>query len=129
MLRPASAPWRVGKDGRNVLKLKQWLDAEAVVLDNRPAPDASKLPTVVLRALNAPHVDKTSSFEIAVSRESRPLRPGTIVTFLYRQISKASGLPSTAGGAARIDKVHDSAMCDCEFCSRAALELEDEAER
>lgn len=126
VLRLASAPWRVGKDGRNVLKLKQWLDAEAVVLDNRPAPEASKLPTVVLRALNAPHMDNTSLFEIAVSRESRPLPPGTIVTFIYRQISKASGQPSTAGGAARIDKVHDSETCDCEFCSTAAGALREE---
>ncbi len=44
VLRRVAAPWRAGSEGRSQLKVKQWLDAEAVVLANQPAPAASNLP-------------------------------------------------------------------------------------
>lgn len=121
VLRRAAARWRAGSSkSRDVLKVKDWLDAEAVVLDNRPAPSSSNLPTVVCRILNAPRADTSGSFELSRTRDSPQLPPGTIITFLYRQISQATGQPSVAGGAPRIHRVHDPSTCDCCFCSPGA---------
>ena len=99
-----------------MLKVKDWLDAEAVVLDNKPAPSSSNLPTVVCRILNAPNADTSGSFELTRARDSPPIPQGSVVTFLYRQISQATGQPSVAGGAPRIHRVHDPVTCDCCFC-------------
>ena len=113
----AHAKWRAGSsESRDVLKAKDWLDAEAIVLDNKPAPSVSNLPTVLCRVLNAPNADTSGTFELTRAREDSPLPPGTILTFCYRQISQDTGQPTVAGGAPRIQKVHDPATCDCCFC-------------
>lgn len=125
VLRQASAFWRAGRggagDGRDpaLLKVKMWLDAEAEVLESRPAPTASNLPTLRCRALNAPNADtsEAASFEISVPRDFAPPPAGSIVTFRYRQISQVSGQPTVAGGGPQLGRVHDSATCDCCFCS------------
>jgi len=121
VLRRNEARWRAGtsKD-RNVLKVKQWLDAEAVVVGHKNAPSTANLPTVKVQALNAPNADPSTTFDLSVSREEQPHFPhfplGTTVTFRYRQISDLSGVPQTAGGAPQIVRIHDPLICDCCFC-------------
>ena len=118
VLRRVSARWSAGSSkSRDILKVKHWLDAEAVVLDNKPAPSTSNVPTVLCRILNAPHADTSGTFELTRAREGSQLTPGTILTFCYRQISKTTGQPSVAGGGPRIRTVHDPATCDCCYCN------------
>ncbi len=88
-------------------------------------PAASNLPGLLCRVLNAPRADTSGTFEISVGRDSKPLAPGTVVTFQYRQIAAATGQPSVAGGAPRLLRVHEASTCDCGFCSN---EVEDETQ-
>ena len=123
VLRRVAAPWRAGKSKPpSILKVKDWLDAEARLLEYKPAPAARNLPTVRCVALNAPNVNPSTSFELTVGRGeeerwAKAVREGAIVTFTYRQISKVSGQPTIAGGGPRLHRVHDRTTCDCYFCS------------
>ncbi|EOD38795.1 hypothetical protein EMIHUDRAFT_109212 [Emiliania huxleyi CCMP1516] len=124
VLRRDEAWWR-----RNVLKVKQWLDAEAVIVGHKNAHTTGNLPTVLVRALNAPNASPSIEFELSVERpspealkqrtllEDLQLRfpVDTIVTFVYRQISKGSGAPTIPGGAPKIMRVHPF-DCDCCVC-------------
>jgi len=112
-----------------VLKVKQWLDAEAVIVGHKNAHTTGNLPTVLVRALNAPNASPSIEFELSVERpspealkqrtllEDLQLRfpVDTIVTFVYRQISKGSGAPTIPGGAPKIMRVHPF-DCDCCVC-------------
>ena len=60
---------------RNVLKVKQWLDAEAVVVGHKNAPSTANLPTVKVQALNAPNADPSTTFDLSVSREGTATLP------------------------------------------------------
>mmetsp|Transcript_3752 Transcript_3752/g.12518 ORF Transcript_3752/g.12518 Transcript_3752/m.12518 type:complete len:767 (-) Transcript_3752:38-2338(-) len=129
VLRRDEAWWRAGRHGRNVLKVKQWLDAEAVIVGHKNAHTTGNLPTVLVRALNAPNASPSIEFELSVERpspealkqrtllEDLQLRfpVDTIVTFVYRQISKGSGAPTIPGGAPKIMRVHPF-DCDCCVC-------------
>ena len=111
VLRRVAAEWRCGSERRDQLKVKRWLDAEAEVISYKPAPTSHNLPSVLCRALNTD--DSHSTFELAISRESKPPCKGTIVTFRYREISRVSGQYRDKS----LEKIHDPQVCDCDFCS------------
>ncbi|EOD37146.1 hypothetical protein EMIHUDRAFT_225838 [Emiliania huxleyi CCMP1516] len=60
VLRRNEARWH-----RNVLKVKQWLDAEAVVVGHKNAPSTANLPTVKVQAINAPNADPSTTFDLS----------------------------------------------------------------
>ena len=114
VLRRVEARWRCGSEGRNLLKVKEWFDAEAEVLSSLPAREARKLPTVHCRAINIGL--RGGTFDLSVPRDRAVPAVGTIVTFGYKDVSRDSGL--SAGGRAtlkRLEKVHDP-DCDCDVC-------------
>ena len=137
VLRRAAATWRCGSERRDLLKVcmqsaarspashcmqsharshsraakvKRWLDAEAEVLEFRPAPTSNNLPSLLCRALD-PLPRETPTFELSWSRELAPPAVGAIVTFVYRQLQVNGKLSN-----ARLTRVHDPASCDCFHC-------------
>lgn len=118
VLRRVASRWRCGSEGRNLLKVKYWFDAEAeVISDLKPARTDRNVPTVRCLALNVVGL-KDYEFDLPVFREvvTKPAK-GDIVTFGYKDVTEFTGL--TAGGrptSIRLEKVHPE-ICDCDICS------------
>jgi len=113
VLRRAAAQWHCGSKPRDVLKVKEWFDAEAMVIGFGRAPTNHNLPILWCRPLmdTLPPNASSARFELTWSRERPPLPVGTIVTFEYRNI-QADG---TCFGR-RWARTHER-DCDCEVCA------------
>ena len=112
VLRRAAATWRCGSERRDLLKVKRWHDAEAKVVEFRPAPRSENLPSLLCQVVDGSSIPRdTPRFELSWSRERTPPPNGAIVTFRYRQLQRDGKLSN-----ARLVRVHDPASCDCFHC-------------
>ncbi len=94
MLHRADAPYETGRSDA-LLKLKPWLDAEAVVVGHLPGKGkyAGRVGALRLRRPDGVEFDVGSGLSDA--QRSDPPRPGTTVTYRYRALT-ARGLPRFA---------------------------------
>lgn len=108
VLRRAAATWQCGDEKRDLLKVKRWFDAEAMVIEYRRAPSCSNMPTLLCRALDP---EEAEMFEVTCSREMTPPAKGTIVTFIHRQL-----LANGTFYQPHLTRVHPDS-CDCNACA------------
>jgi DNA ligase-1 len=91
MLHRADAPYETGR-GDTLLKLKPWLDAEAVVIDHLPGKGkyAGQLGALRVRRPDGREFRLGTGFTDTQRRDPPPI--GSTVTYRYRELT-ASGLP------------------------------------
>jgi len=117
VLRRAAAPWRAGSTHRDLLKIKPWYDAEAVVLGSKLSHDS-----LCCRSLNQPDVQEQPSFDVAWVKQGRHFfdpekqlyhpPAGTIITFKYQK-----GISTGQPRFPKLLRVHTSETCHCLPCT------------